>query len=123
MKILVLNAGSSSQKSCLYNLEDALPDTPHEPIWEASIDWTHHDGVAEIKVKLQHGKVLEEEIAATSRAEIIAHMLKTLWSGEDPVLKSPSEDQGKAIPLGVHSLPAIHEKERPRRPIPGWDPG
>jgi acetate kinase len=91
MKILILNAGSSSQKSCLYDLEGVLPDTPPEPIWEASIDWTHHDGFAEIKVKPQHGQVLEEEIAATSRPEIIAHMLETLWSGEAPVLKSPSE--------------------------------
>jgi acetate kinase len=91
MKILILNAGSSSQKSCLYDLEGTLPDTPPEPIWEASIDWTHHDGVAEIRVKPQHGQVLEEEIAATSRPEIIAHMLETLWSGEAPVLKSPSE--------------------------------
>jgi acetate kinase len=91
MKILILNAGSSSQKSCLYNLEDVLPDMPPEPIWEASIDWTHHDGFAEIRVKPQHGKVLEEEITATSRPEIIAHMLETLWSGEAPVLKSPSE--------------------------------
>ena len=91
MKILVLNAGSSSQKSCLYDLEDALPDMPPEPIWEASIDWTHHEGFAEIKVKPQHGKVLEEEIAATSRSEIIIHMLETLWSGESPVLQSPSE--------------------------------
>ncbi|TYQ27546.1 acetate kinase [Pseudanabaena sp. UWO311] len=91
MKILVLNAGSSSQKSCLYDLENALPDTPPAPIWEASIDWTHHDGFAEIKVKPQHGKVLEEEISSTSRPEIITHMLETLWSGESPVLQSPSE--------------------------------
>ncbi|WP_103670902.1 acetate kinase [Pseudanabaena sp. BC1403] len=91
MKILVLNAGSSSQKSCLYDLEDTLPDTPPVPIWEASIDWTHHDGFAEIKVKPQHGKVLEEEISSTSRPEIITHMLETLWSGESPVLQSPSE--------------------------------
>jgi acetate kinase len=91
MKILILNAGSSSQKSCLYELEGVLPDKPPEPIWEASIDWTHHDGFAEIRVKPQHGKVLEEEIAATSRSEIIAHMLETLWNGEAPVLKSPSE--------------------------------
>jgi acetate kinase len=91
MKILVLNAGSSSQKSCLYDLEDALPEIPPEPIWEASIDWTHHEGFAEIKVKPQHGTVLEEEIAATSRSEIITHMLETLWTGESPVLQSPSE--------------------------------
>ena len=91
MKILVLNAGSSSQKSCLYDLERVLPDTAPEPIWEASIDWTHHEGFAEIKVKPQHGKVLQEEISATSRPEIITHMLETLWSGETPVLQSPSE--------------------------------
>jgi acetate kinase len=91
MKILVLNAGSSSQKSCLYDLEGVLPDTPPEPIWEASIDWTHYEGFAEIKVKPQHNKVLEEEISATSRPEIIEHMLETLWSGESPVLNSPSE--------------------------------
>lgn len=91
MKILVLNAGSSSQKSCLYDLVDVLPDTPPEPIWEASIDWTHHEGFAEIKVKSQHGKVLEEEVPTTSRSEIIAHMLETLWNGETSVLKSPSE--------------------------------
>ena len=50
MKILVLNAGSSSQKSCLYDLSDVLPDTAPKPIWEASIDWTHHEGFAEIKI-------------------------------------------------------------------------
>ncbi len=91
MKILILNAGSSSQKSCLYDLEEVLPDTPPKPIWEASIDWTHHEGFAEIKVKPQHGKVLEEKISATSRPEIIEHMLETLWSGATPVLNSPSE--------------------------------
>ena len=89
MKILILNAGSSSQKSCLYDL-DLLPDSPPEPIWEAIIDWTHHQGFAEIKVKSQHGKV-QEEIPATSRPEMIAHMLETLWSGETAVLKSASE--------------------------------
>jgi len=91
MKILILNAGSSSQKSCLYDLEEVLPDTPPKPVWEASIDWTHHEGFAEIKVKPQHGKVLEEKISATSRPEIIEHMLETLWSGATPVLNSPSE--------------------------------
>ncbi|TYQ30759.1 acetate/propionate family kinase [Pseudanabaena sp. UWO310] len=91
MKILVLNAGSSSQKSCLYDLPDGLPDSPPKPIWEASIDWTHHEGFAEIKVKPQYGKVLEEEISATSRPEIIEHMLETLWSGEVSVLNSPLE--------------------------------
>ncbi|MFM7885310.1 MAG: acetate/propionate family kinase [Pseudanabaena sp.] len=91
MKILVLNAGSSSQKSCLYDLGNVLPNTPPEPIWEAMVDWTHHTGFAEIKVKTHQGNVLQEEIAATSRSKIIAHMLETLWNGETAVIKEPSD--------------------------------
>jgi len=90
MKILILNAGSSSQKSCLYDLEDnsELLDIPPEPIWEAMVDWTHHAGFAQIKVKSKQG-IIKEEIAATSRSEIITHMLKTLWEGETAVIDSP----------------------------------
>lgn len=91
MKILVLNAGSSSQKSCLYDLGNALPDTPPEPIWEAFVDWTHHQGFAEIKVKTYQGKVLQQEIAATSRPKIITHMLETLWDGDTAVINEPAE--------------------------------
>ncbi|NUN63266.1 acetate kinase [Pseudanabaena biceps] len=91
MKILVLNAGSSSQKSCLYDLKDALPDLPPEPVWEAMVDWTHHQGFASVKVKTLHGKTLQTEIEATSRPQVITYMLETLWNGEDAVIKHPSE--------------------------------
>ena len=40
MKILVLNSGSSSQKSCLYEIGDALPQHPPEPQWEGKIEWS-----------------------------------------------------------------------------------
>ncbi len=52
MKILVLNAGSSSQKSCLYDL-DILPSHPPQPIWAAGIDWTVNPdyGVLTVKAK------------------------------------------------------------------------
>ena len=39
MKILVLNSGSSSQKSALYDLGGSLPETAPEPCWKASIDF------------------------------------------------------------------------------------
>ncbi len=48
MNILVLNAGSSSLKSHLYQLDgDRLPAHPPEPAWQAEIDWTvaHDHGV------------------------------------------------------------------------------
>src|SRR5262245_7539525 len=39
MKILVLNSGSSSQKACLYEIGDALPENPPVPLWKGRIEW------------------------------------------------------------------------------------
>lgn len=82
MKILVLNAGSSTLKSCLYELNDVLPDRPLQPLWSAQIDWTHQQGIAELKVKTATGDRLEEEFASESRTDAISRMLETLWKGK-----------------------------------------
>ncbi|MDM9380155.1 acetate kinase [Chlorogloeopsis sp. ULAP01] len=90
MNILVLNAGSSSQKSCLYALRhDVLPSQPPEPLWEAQIDWTHQQGVAELKVKTATGVVLKDELPSVSRVNSTLKMLETLWSGKTQVLEKP----------------------------------
>jgi len=92
MKILVMNAGSSSQKSCLYDLaDDTLPAPPPEPLWDAAVDWTHHLGFAEIKVKTATGEVLKEEIPTQDRSKVITHLLETLWQGKTAVIGHPSE--------------------------------
>lgn len=92
MKILVLNAGSSTQKSCLYEInDDRLPAAPPEPLWEAAVDWTHHQGLAEIKVKTFTGEGLKEEIPTQDRSRVIAHLLETLWQGKTAVIKHPGE--------------------------------
>lgn len=91
MKILVLNAGSSSQKSCLYELNEVLPDRPPPPLWEAQIDWTHQQGIAELKVKTAKGDRLEEEVASESRQAAISRMLETLRRGKTQVIKSLKE--------------------------------
>ena len=39
MKILVLNSGSSSQKACLYEIAETLPDNPPACLWEGKIEW------------------------------------------------------------------------------------
>jgi len=93
MKILVLNAGSSSQKSCLYEITGSLPDHPPQPLWEAVVDWTHHQGFAEIKIKTAGGAVLEEEIRTTSRPDVIAYLLNSLAQGETQVIAQPSDIQ------------------------------
>jgi acetate kinase len=92
MKILVLNAGSSSQKSSLFEVKDgSLPSNPPKPLWEALVDWTHHQGFAEVKVKTAGGAMLEEEIQTQHRPQVITHTLETLWQGKTKVLADPSE--------------------------------
>jgi acetate kinase len=92
MKILILNAGSSSQKSCLYEITgDRLTQEPPQPLWEAAVDLTHHQGFAEIKVKTWTGEVLKEEIPTQSRPKVITHLLETLWQGKTAVLEHLAE--------------------------------
>ena len=78
MKILVLNAGSSSQKSCLYELEgDRLPACPPHPNWEATIDWSQKPGVAVMQVKTA-SSTLTTELPAQERQQAVVQMLETL---------------------------------------------
>jgi acetate kinase len=99
MKILVLNAGSSSQKSCLYQLEDTLPELPPAPLWEAKVDWTKHPGMVELEVKtggsigcaFSKGTIIKEELQTDSRPDVIAHMLETLMSGHTQVIDNLAE--------------------------------
>jgi acetate kinase len=77
MKILVLNAGSSSQKSCLYDVSDPLPSQPPDPLWSAEIDWA----TAKLQVKTARGKTDLIQLPSTDRPAGMAQMLQTLWSG------------------------------------------
>ncbi|KJH71096.1 acetate/propionate family kinase [Aliterella atlantica] len=90
MKILVLNAGSSSQKSCLYQVDDPFPNLPLEPLWEAKVNWTYQQGTAELKVKTSRG-ILQQEIPSDRRLEVVAQMLDTLSQGDTQVIDSLSE--------------------------------
>ena len=92
MKILVLNAGSSSQKSCLYEIADnALPTQAAQPIWEGKINWTQDQGVAEIEVKTGTGATLQESISGDSPQAHLTYMLNTLSHGTTKVIDQLSE--------------------------------
>ena len=91
MKILVMNAGSSSQKSCLYELANqTLPPNPPEPVWEAHIDWTLAEGLAVAKIKA-NGVMLETKLATSERRLVLAKMLRTLTVGDTKVIEQLSE--------------------------------
>ncbi|MFL5627000.1 MAG: acetate kinase [Ktedonobacteraceae bacterium] len=91
MKILVLNAGSSSQKSRLYQVQDSLPEQPPAPLWAADAEVVGQGAEGTLKVTTAQGESLEEKIQASSHEEAIRHSLNTLWSGKTQIMANPSE--------------------------------
>src|SRR5437016_13310624 len=89
MNILVLNSGSSSQKSSLYEIGETLPDDPPAPIWEGKIEW--HDKVTKAEVKNAHGVVQEGQVRVSTRAEAVEYLLGTFWKGKTSAVTSPDE--------------------------------
>jgi acetate kinase len=93
VKILVLNAGSSSQKSCLYEIDEntALPEFAPAPLWQADADWTHQRGTTEVKITTASGVKLEDKLDTNARSKVIEYILETLWSGSARVLSQASD--------------------------------
>jgi acetate kinase len=89
MKILVLNSGSSSQKSCLYELGPSLPESPPAPLWEGKVEWQGNRAVVEVRNST--GVTQKDEITIGERPEATARLLSTLASGRARVLKDVSE--------------------------------
>ena len=85
MIILVLNAGSSSQKSCLYRLGKSVADVPPEPLWEAHLDWTvaQEGGILTVK-----SNGIKQKIEIPERDTALKVLLNTLIQGETKVLAS-----------------------------------
>ncbi len=89
MKILVLNSGSSSQKSCLYEIGDVLPEHPPEPVWQAKAEWNGDQ--AAVTIETAGGEKIKEQRAIASRKQALEALLDTLWAGKTRVVSTPSE--------------------------------
>ncbi len=87
MNILVLNAGSSSQKSCLYILEEPFP-TASKPLWSAHLDWTVAQSGGILTVK---SNGIKQKIEVQERDTALTVLLSTLVQGETKVLESLEE--------------------------------
>lgn len=89
MKILVLNSGSSSQKTSLYEVRDHLPEIPAKPEWEGRIEW---DGDhAEVQIAAAQGGEVRDRLPSVSRREATNRLLDYLWSGHARAIRDPSE--------------------------------
>src|ERR1700675_1603536 len=89
MKVLVLNSGSSSQKSCIYDIGDVLPENPPAWLWQGTIQWDGDAG--QVEIKNGRGFSRKEKLKVSSRAEATARLLDTLWKGEASAVSSLSE--------------------------------
>jgi acetate kinase len=89
VKILVLNSGSSSQKSSLFDFGASLPDSPPPPLWEGKLEWQGER--ANLEVKNSAGIIQKEEMTVTAREKATAHLLGALTSGKASVLSGKSE--------------------------------
>src|SRR5215475_3028914 len=108
MKILTLNSGSSSQKTCLYEIGEALPADPPDRLWEGKIEWNGADAVAVIKNS--RGVAREDRVKVSSRAEAVEQLLGAIWSGKTQALDSASE-----IAVAGHRV--VHGGPRYEEPV------
>ncbi|MGO9434253.1 MAG: acetate/propionate family kinase [Terracidiphilus sp.] len=89
MKILVLNSGSSSQKACLYEIGETLPDRPPDCLWEGRIEFG--SDTATVAAKNSEGAVLKEKIPISSREQVVRHLLRTARDGKTRAIRSVAE--------------------------------
>jgi acetate kinase len=89
MKILILNSGSSSQKTALFELEPAPSADPVPPLWEGTLQW---DGDKDqVHIRNHKGEEIRRDGRNSERRASVAAMLEYIWSGPTAVLKSLSE--------------------------------
>ena len=108
MKILVLNAGSSSHKISLFEFAGNLPDDPLGHVWEARIEW--HGETADTVVRSSSGPPRRAQSRVSSRVEAVEDLVATLWSGDSPVVTSPAD-----ISVVGHRI--VHGGEQYEEPV------
>lgn len=83
MKILVVNAGSSSHKLSFYDLTD---EEPAEPLWEGTLDWGRASEPFSLAIKTGSGAKIEQELESCDIREGLNILLKSLWQGPTQVI-------------------------------------
>jgi acetate kinase len=89
MKILVLNSGSSSQKTALYEIANSIPENPPPPLWRGEIEW--HGQTAKLEIHRAESASRLTRIRARSRQHAVEQLLDALWNGKMRAVSSPSD--------------------------------
>ncbi|MDM7327270.1 MAG: acetate kinase [Thermosynechococcus sp. Uc] len=96
--VLVLNAGSSSLKACLYRLAPeiaAIAIAPPDPLWQGLLDWGQNPTAAHLKVttidQRYEANLTHPEGGIASLRDWLKTLLETLTSGSTQLLESLGE--------------------------------
>jgi acetate kinase len=102
VKVLVLNGGSSSFKCWLADLPTgSLPSDPLQPQWSARVDWSHHSGMAEVRITKSSAAPTTQQFKVDAPVAVL-----------EPVLKSLLEEHPKVDVVGhriVHGGPVYRK--------------
>lgn len=91
MKILVLNAGSSSQKCALYEItERSEPGKEMTPLWKASVEKEPKGHRKQLRVRTQTHS-LDTSLTSESWSQSLASVMDTMVAGETKILNNFSE--------------------------------
>lgn len=90
MKVLVLNSGSSTQKTALFDLPKAATSAdPVPPLWEGKLEW---DGQKQtLTVRTAQGKEAHQQSRKADQPAAVAGLLRMLWDGAAAVLRRADE--------------------------------
>lgn len=88
MKILVLNAGSSSHKAALFDF-----DQGQAARWQSQLDWTHTSGSVELKAATADGRQHRDVLETQDKIVGLRWMLDTLVNSPVQILSSLDEIQ------------------------------
>jgi acetate kinase len=109
MKILVLNGGSSSFKSSLFEVAGNEGAAAPDPLWEARVDWEHHPGTAEIQIKAG-GAVSTRSVPVKSPLDSLDPLMEMLpHRNEIHVAGHRVVHGGRAFRESARITPAVRE--------------
>jgi acetate kinase len=91
MNILVLNSGSSTQKSALFELDAESAAEPIPPLWEGKLEWDGDQEIASIKNCSGKRSREERQVGSSGRVASVEKLLQNLWSGSTAVLSDKKE--------------------------------
>jgi acetate kinase len=89
MKVLVLNSGSSTQKSALFELGAESSTDPVATLWEGKLEWQGDQ--ESLHIRNSSKKEIRRKRKAGTRKASVEAMLENLWSGPAAVLQKPDE--------------------------------